>query len=87
MTKNINFGLNRVKETRVIRSNTLYRERYFIGTCTYVCLPAIKLGIQGDNFSYSYWILFFLFLFQCHHMSEVGFAVLPPGHGRSVTDF
>jgi len=28
-----------------------------------------------------------LFFFQCHHMSFVGFVVLPPGHGRSVTDF
>ena len=24
---------------------------------------------------------------QCHHMSFVDFVVLPPGHGRSVTDF
>jgi len=24
---------------------------------------------------------------QCHHMSFVNFVVLPPGHGRSVTDF
>ena len=24
---------------------------------------------------------------QCHHMSFVDFMVLPPGHGRSVTDF
>ena len=24
---------------------------------------------------------------QCHHMSFVEFVVLPPGHGRSVTDF
>ena len=24
---------------------------------------------------------------QCHHMSVVDFVVLPPGHGRSVTDF
>jgi len=28
-----------------------------------------------------------LFLVQCHHMSFVDFIVLPPGHGRSVTDF
>ena len=27
------------------------------------------------------------FFFQCHHMSFVDFVVLPPGHGRSVTDF
>ena len=27
------------------------------------------------------------FYFQCHHMSFVDFVVLPPGHGRSVTDF
>ena len=27
------------------------------------------------------------FLVQCHHMSFVDFVVLPPGHGRSVTDF
>ena len=31
-------------------------------------------------------ILEFFFL-QCHHMSFVDFVVLPPGHGRSVTDF
>ena len=24
---------------------------------------------------------------QCHHMSFVDFVILPPGHGRSVTDF
>jgi len=24
---------------------------------------------------------------QCHHMLFVYFVVLPPGHGRSVTDF
>ena len=24
---------------------------------------------------------------QCHHVSFVDFVVLPPGHGRSVTDF
>jgi hypothetical protein len=24
---------------------------------------------------------------KCHHMSFVDFVVLPPGHGRSVTDF
>jgi len=24
---------------------------------------------------------------QCHHMSFVDFVVLPPGHGRCVTDF
>ena len=29
----------------------------------------------------------FFFFFQCHHMSFVDFVVLPPGHGRSVTDF
>ena len=29
----------------------------------------------------------FFFLVQCHHMSFVDFVVLPPGHGRSVTDF
>jgi hypothetical protein len=28
-----------------------------------------------------------IFSFQCHHMSFVGFVVLPPGHGRNVTDF
>ena len=28
-----------------------------------------------------------LYLSQCHHMSVVDFVVLPPGHGRSVTDF
>ena len=27
------------------------------------------------------------FFLQCHHMSFVDFVVLPPGHGRSVTDF
>ena len=30
---------------------------------------------------------FFFFLLQCHHMSFVDLVVLPPGHGRSVTDF
>ena len=29
----------------------------------------------------------FFFLVQCHHMFFVDFMVLPPGHGRSVTDF
>ena len=29
----------------------------------------------------------FFFFVQCHHMSFVDFVVLPPGHGRSVTDF
>ena len=29
----------------------------------------------------------FFFFPQCHHMSFVDFVVLPPGHGRSVTDF
>jgi hypothetical protein len=28
-----------------------------------------------------------VFFFQCHHMFFVNFVVLPPGHGRSVTDF
>ena len=27
------------------------------------------------------------FPLQCHHMSFVDFVVLPPEHGRSVTDF
>ena len=27
------------------------------------------------------------FFLQYHHMSFVDFVVLPPGHGRSVTDF
>ena len=31
--------------------------------------------------------LTFFFSLQCHHMSFVDFVVLPPGHGRSVTDF
>ena len=28
-----------------------------------------------------------VFYSQCYHMSFVDFVVLPPGHGRSVTDF
>ena len=28
-----------------------------------------------------------IFFLQCHHMSFVDFVVLPPGHGRSVTNF
>ena len=31
--------------------------------------------------------MLFLFFGQWHHMSFVDFVVLPPGHGRSVTDF
>ena len=31
--------------------------------------------------------LFKFFPPQCHHTSFVDFVVLPPGHGRSVTDF
>ena len=29
----------------------------------------------------------YFFFVQFHHMSVVDFVVLPPGHGRSVTDF
>ena len=32
-------------------------------------------------------LICFFFFVQCHHMSFVDFVVLPPGHGRGVTDF
>ena len=32
-------------------------------------------------------IKYIYFLVQCHHMPFVDFVVLPPVHGRSVTDF
>ena len=32
-------------------------------------------------------VFMFPLLPQCHHMSFADFVVLPPGHGRSVTDF
>ena len=31
--------------------------------------------------------LTFSFFVQCHHMSFADFVVLPPGYGRTVTDF
>ena len=36
---------------------------------------------------YIYIYIYIFFLVQCHYMSFVEFVVLPPGHGRNVTDF
>ena len=40
-----------------------------------------------ENYSTSQPLKKFFSFSQCHHMSFVDFVVLPPGHGRSVTDF
>ena len=51
-----------------------------------VC-PSIRMEHLGFHWTVVLKVLF-LFFFQCHHMSFlVDFVVLPPGHGRNVTDF
>ena len=61
---------------------------YFVMTlpiliCFVACLALTNLTFIGPCIV----ICFCRFFPQCHHMSFVDFVVLPPGHGRSVTDF
>ena len=44
-------------------------------------------GHDGNIYLIVQWAKFFFFFFQCHHMSFADFVVLPPGHGRGITDF
>ena len=48
------------------------------------------LGHTGPVTGSLYLYLIYIYIYfppNCHHMSFVDFVVLPPGHGRSVTDF
>ena len=44
-----------------------------------------KFYIKSTKFFF-FFLKIYIYI-QCHHMSFVDFVVLPPGHGRSVTDF
>ena len=62
----------------------------FDGRGVFTLLPKVQLHVSAFKKSHIQVIHesleSFIFL-QCHHMSFVDFVVLPPGHGRSVTDF
>ena len=48
----------------------------------------IVIRVSFQNFAHSPCCYYcFFFSSQCRHMSFVDFVVLPPGHGRSVTDY
>ena len=51
--------------------------------CTNIDLYSLLV----TGFESNYIVSCYLFSPQFHHMSFVDFVVLPPGHGRSVTDF
>ena len=51
-----------------------------------------KHVVQPDWPQVTIYIYIYIYIYippqkKCHHMSFVDFVVLPPGHGRSVTDF
>ena len=51
-------------------------------------LECVPLTLIDKSLHLTPWrITFMRFPPQCQHMSFVDFVVLPPGHGRSVTDF
>ena len=66
----------------IVFSKTCYIGAYFDLVNSRIVLECLSLKGQQVLF------FFYLFIFfSPHHMSFVDFVALPPGRGRSVTDF
>ena len=71
------------------------RSRILFGYCNIVCVVCVSSTVdkveEPSLLEHIYIVAgkiqFFFPPTQCHHMPFVDFVVLPPGHGRSVTDF